>query len=197
LPRSNQPASSAVYSLGRQAEDRVELDARRLVGMRRQVVAHLRREVRVDADDVTLVLVPVLLGDERAPVAARGGVALVAEHFLHEPVLEVRGLPEVPARGLQRRGEAVAGERDQDDVEAVLVAAAVGDGIGQRPDHLAEVPEGPGPAVVDQERHRVLALALHVDEVQRHAHQVDPVVRQLVHPALDVAPVVLVDPVVD
>jgi hypothetical protein len=36
-----------------------------------------------------------------------------------------------------------------------------------------------------------------VDEVQRHAHQVDLVMGQLVHPALDVTPVVLVDPVVD
>ena len=40
-------------------------------------------------------------------------------------------------------------------------------------------------------------LALDVDEVQRHAHQVDREVRQLVHSPLDVAPVVLVDPVLD
>ena len=165
--------------------------------MARQIVAHLRREVGIDADDVLFILVAMLLRNQGAPVAARRGIAVIAQNVFHQRVFKVRRAPEIPARLGQGRGEAIAGQRDQHDIKAVLGLAAMCLGVGQGADDLAQIPERPRPAVVDQKRHRVLALALHVEEVKRHAHKIDLELREFVHPAFDVAPVIVVDPILD
>ena len=51
--------------------------------------------------------------------------------------------------------------------------------------------------MVDQKRHGILALTLHMDEVKRDAHQIDLELRQFVHPPFNIAPVVVFDPVAD
>ena len=50
---------------------------------------------------------------------------------------------------------------------------------------------------MEKQRLRVRPLATHMNEVERNTHDVNLVVRQLVHAPLNIAPVVFVDPVLD
>ena len=149
----------------------------------------------VDADHVLRVAVAQLAGDERAPVAALRAVALVAQHAAHERVPEVRRAPEVDAGHGQRRGEAEARQRGHDHVEGVGGIAAVGRGVAEGADHVAQVPEGPRPAVREDERDRVRPPPAHVDEVDGRALDLDAEVGQAVHLRLVRAPVVTLEPV--
>src|SRR5215468_873087 len=60
----------------------------------------------------------------------------------------------VPAWTGERGGEAEAGQRRSDDVEGVGGVAAVAGGVGQRADNGAELHDGAGPAVGDDQRQR-------------------------------------------
>jgi hypothetical protein len=103
--------------------------------------------------------------DHRAPVAALGDVLAVAQaaHQLVQAVGDACSTPQ-PARSRLAR-EAVARQRRTDDVERVLGIAAVGDRVGQRPDHLLELDDRAGPAVGDEQRRRRRDGRLHVDEM--------------------------------
>ena len=84
----------------------------------------------VNSDHIFFVFVTMLLSDQRAPVSARRGITLIPQNFLHQGVFKVGRVPEVPARFLQRRREAISGQRDQNDVKAVFFLSAIGDGVG-------------------------------------------------------------------
>ena len=136
-------------------------------------------------------------GDDRAPVAALGAEALVAEHVAHELHPQLRHPGSVDAGHLEGHREPVAGKRGDDHVEAVGRVAAVGGRIGQRADDLVQVPERPGPAVGEDQRHRIRTPPGHPHEVDGHAVDRDPVVLVGVHLRLDRPPVVDVAPVAD
>lgn len=97
----------------------------------------------------------------------------------------------------ERRGEAEAGQRRHDHVEGVGGVAAERGRISERADHLAPVPEGPGPAVQEQQGDRRGALSLLADEVHGSATDVHRVVGVRVQLGLDAAPVESIGPVLD
>ena len=72
------------------------------------------------------VLVAQLAGDERADVAAPGGVLVVAQDLGHQGVPQVGDLPEVDVRKAgERAGESKAGQGRHDHVERIGRVAAV------------------------------------------------------------------------
>ena len=108
----------------------------------------------VHADDVLGVEPADFRRDHRTGVVADGPVALVAE-AAHE-FDPRRGDPvDVPAGLAGRAGEAVAGDRGDDEVEGDGGVAAVRAWVAQRTDHVEKLDDRPGPAVGDDERERV------------------------------------------
>ena len=95
-----------------------------------------------------------LARDPRAEVAALRAVALVAEPA-HQLGPGLGDAVEAPARsrGPVRRSRSRAARGD--DVEGVGRIAAVGAGIGQRADDVEELDDRAGPAVGEDQRHRV------------------------------------------
>ena len=122
----------------------------------------------MDANEVVGVTVAELAGDEVAPVASLGGEALVAQDIAHEGAPKVRGAPEVDAGDGERTREGEAGQGGHYDVEGVALVAAVGGGVAEGSDQLVVVPEAPGPAVREDERHGVGSPPFDVDEVDRN-----------------------------
>ena len=109
-----------------------------------------------------------LRGDRRAPVAALGAVALVAQ--ADHQRLPCPGDPaDAPARRGRLAGEAVAGQRRADHVKGVLGAPAVCGRVGQRPDHLVELDDRSRPAVRDDEREGVAVWGPLMDEMDVEA----------------------------
>jgi len=86
-------------------------------------------------------------GDERAPVAALGGEATVAEHVGHQPGEDVGDARDVEARLIRREREAIAGQRRRDDGERIFRIAAVAPRIGEQREDLVEFPHRSRPAV--------------------------------------------------
>ena len=82
-------------------------------------------------------------------------------------------------------------------VERVGGGAAVGLGIGERPDHLRELHERSGPAVRDEERQRTGMFRSAMDEVHRQTVDRRRELFQLVEAPLLCAPVEAVAPVRD
>ena len=80
-------------------------------------------------------------------------------------------------------------------MEGVRCARAVRRGIGQRLDDLQLLDDRAGPAVIDDERQRVLVLRTDVDEVDVEAVDLGHELRERVQPRLARAPVVLGLPV--
>ncbi len=160
----------------------------------------VERQPRADVDAVQLVgvLVAELAGDDPADVAAPGGVPLVAQGLGHQGVPEVSDLPEVDVRKAgERSGETEAGQGRHDDVERIAGVAAERGRVGERVDHLRPVPEGPRPAVGEDQRDRARAAALLAHEVHRDTGDADLVVLVGVDGGLGLAPVEAVSPVVD
>src|SRR4051812_42336493 len=81
-------------------------------------------------------------------------------------------------------------------MERVRCACAVGGGIGKRIDDLELLDDRAGPSVVDDERQCILMFRANVDEMD--VQSVDPgdEIRQGFQPLLDLAPVVVIQPVV-
>ena len=149
---------------------------------------------QVDAEDALGVAVAEGAGEHRAEIAATRREALVAEHVGHEPRPEVHGFARLEAVDPEGRGEAEAGKGGHDHIEGVGGVAAVSGGVGEGTDDLLEVPEGPGPAVREDEGHGVRALAALVNKVDRHALEVDLVVVVGVDAGFGLAPIELVPP---
>ena len=137
----------------------------------------VERQPGADVDAVQLagVLVAELAGDEAADVAAPGGVLAVSEGLGHQGVPEVGDLPEVDVRKAgEGAGETEAGQGRHDDVERVGGVAAERGRVGERADHLRPVPEGPRPAVGEDQRDRAGAAAGLAHEVHRDAGDAAP-----------------------
>jgi len=112
-------------------------------------------ERHVGADEVLGVGVAELGGDERAPVAALSAEAVVAEHVAHEVHPQLGDAGDVhPQRG-ERDREPVAGQRRDDDVEAVGRVAAVRGRVREGTDDLLELDDRAGPAVGEDQRRGV------------------------------------------
>ena len=148
----------------------------------------------MDADQPLGIFVPELGGDERTPVGPGRGEPVIAEPG-HQRGPDVGDLPEGDSLG-RGGGKAIARQRGHDHVERVRRVAPMGRGIGQRTDHLAIVPEGPRPAVGQDQRHRVRPLAAHELEVDREAVDLGLVGRDRVDLGLGPAPVIALQPVV-
>ena len=151
----------------------------------------------VHADHPLRGEVPDRGGHERAPVAAVGGVAGVAQHLVHQRVPQRGDLGEADAGAGERRREAEAGQRRHHHVEGVVRIAAVGGRVAERADHVLEVPEGPRPAVAQHQGDRLRTLAARVQVVDRNAVERDAMVLEGVHARLVRAPVVPIAPVAD
>ena len=80
-------------------------------------------------------------------------------------------------------------------MEGVGGVAPVGRGVGERPRDLVHLEERPRPPVADDERERVGALALDVDEVDAEPVDLGAELRQRVQTPLLLPPVVAVAPV--
>ncbi len=160
----------------------------------------VERQPGADVDAVQLVgvLVAELAGDDPADVAAPGGVLLVSQGLGHQGVPEVGDLPEVDVRKAgERAGESEAGQGGYEDVERVGGVTAERGRVGERVDHLRPVPERPWPAVGEDQRDRVGAVAGLVHEVHRDTGDAHLVVLVGVDGGLGLAPVVVVPPVGD
>ena len=162
-------------------------------------VEHARRRGagHVDADEPVRVLVTELRRDQRAPVGAVRGEALVAENVLHQLHPQICDAPLRKVGGSQRGGEPVAGQRRHYDVERVRRIAPEGCRIRQRPDHLVKVPERPGPPMRQNDRNRIRAFSTLVHEMDRDPVHLHLEVREAVDLALLRPPVVVVLPVVE
>jgi hypothetical protein len=105
-----------------------------------------------------------LLDDGRAPVAALGEPAVIAE-ALHEGDPRVGDAGDVPAGRGRFVGEPETRHGRDHDVKGVLGVAAVGDRIGQRADQVPELQNRAGPAVAQQQRCGAGLGRAHVQEV--------------------------------
>ena len=135
------------------------------------------------------------LGHQRAPVAALRGEAGVAEP-LHQRQPGLGDARRVPAGGGRPLREAIARHRRDHDIERVLRGAAMRGRIGQRLDDLQLLDDRARPAVGDDDRQRIFVLRLDVDEVDVEPVDVGDEVGQGVQPRLDLAPVIVVRPIV-
>src|SRR5437667_6628602 len=99
------------------------------------------------------IFVAELFGNERTPIPALGGELLIAEYLAHQHHPQVRSAPPVDSWFSQGGGEAEAGERRNDHVESITGITAKGGRIGQRTNHLMQIPESPRPAVRKYQRY--------------------------------------------
>jgi hypothetical protein len=129
----------------------------------------------------------------RADVAAVSAESCVAETIPHQPTPHVGDRPFEHRRG-HRVGEAVAGQRGDDDVESVFGAPAVGQRVGQERQEVEMLEERAREAMGEDDRKRGRPVPALVDEM--HPQPVDPgeMVRQTVELALLPAPIELVGP---
>ena len=155
------------------------------------------RQIDMRTDQVLGVLVTQLHGDQCSPVTALGAEFVIPQHLLHQSQPQVSGRDKVDARGGQRRGKAKAGQRGDDHIKGVLGVAAKRGRIGQWPDDVLEIPEGPRPAVGQDQRYGIGTLARLMNEVDGNVLDGGRVVGKGVDLALGGAPVVAVQPVLD
>ena len=135
-----------------------------------------------------------LVDDERTPIAALRGVALVSQALHQGGPCPGNAFGAPAGRGRLAR-EAVARHRRNDQVKRVRGAPAVGRGIGQRLDDLELLDDRAGPAVGDDERQGILVFRANVDEVNVEPIDLGDEMRVGVQLRLDLAPVVLRRPV--
>src|SRR5207253_3840071 len=133
-------------------------------------------------------------GDDGAPVATLGDVARVAEasHQLGPDLRDVFGTP--TGRGWFP-GKAVTRYRWNHDIESVRGGTSMRDRVRERTDRSEELEHRAGPTVRDEQRHRVLFLRLHLNEVNVESVDVGHELWQGVELRLRFAPVVTGAPV--
>ena len=157
---------------------------------------HDRRQVDVDAEQACRRLARHRAGDGRAPVAALGDVAGVAE-ALHQLRPGSRDAVGAPAGVRRLAGEAVARHRRQDEIERVLRASAMRGRIGERADGLEQLEHRAGPAMRHDQRQGVRDARADVDEVDVHAVDRRHELRQGVELGFGLSPVVAGAPILD
>ena len=141
-------------------------------------------------------LAPKGIADDRAPVAALGDVAVIAE-TLHQHVPCRGDALRIPARGGWLLRETEAGDRRDHQMEGVFGLAAMGRRIGERPDNVQQLEDRTGPAMRHDERQRVLMLRTNVDEMNVQAVDVGQELGYRVQLLLGLSPVVGSLPIVD
>jgi hypothetical protein len=124
--------------------------------------------VEVHADDPVRGRAAHERGDEGAYVPALHAVAAVAEP-VHQLGQRGGGAAIRPAGLGQRSGEAVAGQRRDDQMEGVGWVAAAGGRVGERADQVGEFHDRAGPAVQQQQRRGLRLGGADVQEVQLRA----------------------------
>jgi ABC-type oligopeptide transport system ATPase subunit len=115
-----------------------------VAGREREQLEHMRPEEAIGIEHSEFA------PDHRAAVTAVHAVGVVAEQP-HQRVVGLRDPRHRPATVDDRGREAESGHGRDDDVEGVLSSAAVGDGVGQRPDHRQELGERSRVGVREQE----------------------------------------------
>ena len=166
------------------------------VGRVAGVVGHPRedREAQMDADDRFRMRMPKPRTQERACIAALRDEPLIAQ-FPHQPDPHVGRFDIADTVPGQRPREGEAGQRRDDDIEGVLGIAAMRSRVGQRHDDVLEVPERPGPSVVQDNGNGLGSLAAHMNEMDRHAVDLCAELREAVDLRFLRAPVETVLPV--
>jgi hypothetical protein len=134
--------------------------------------------------------------DERAPVAALRGKALVPEDG-HQVGQALDDRLQREARLTRRERQAIAGQRGRHDRERIGRITAEARRIGQARDQLEEFEHRARPAVRQQEWHGIGSFARDVQEVHVDAVQRRLVLGEGVEPRLLCAPVEVPLPVVD
>ena len=167
-----------------------------LVRLRGRIGGTGEGHVQVDAAQVAGVGGAQTRADDGAPVAALRAVALVAELGGHEVVERIRDAGGAPAPLAWLAAPAEAGDGGDDDVEGVGGIAAMGGGVGEGADEVEELEDGAGPAVRQDERVGIGAVAADVPEVDIDAVDLAEELGPGVERGLLGAPVVLVAPVV-
>lgn len=152
------------------------------------------REAQMDADDRVRMRMPKPRTQERACIAALRDESLIAQ-FPHQPDPHVGRFDIADTVPGQRPREGEPWQRRDDDVEGVLRIAAMCSRIGQGHDDVLEVPERPGPSVVENDGNGVGALAAHMNEMDRHAVDLCTELREAVDPRFLRAPVETVLPI--
>src|SRR5215218_4592682 len=148
----------------------------------------------VDPGYVARVLLSDECADARPPVAALRAVALVAEPG-HQPGPRGRDPLDVPAPLRRLVAEAIAGKRGAHHMKGVGRVAAVGGGVGQRPEHLQELDYRARPAVSDDEREGVGMWGADVEEMDPEPGDLGAELREGIEACLGGPPVVAVGPV--
>jgi hypothetical protein len=108
---------------------------------------------QIDADQVLGMPSAELNRHTRADVAAVSAESCVAETIPHQPTPHVGDRPFEHRRG-HRVGEAVAGQRGDDDVESVFGAPAVGQRVGQERQEVEMLEERAREAMGEDDRKR-------------------------------------------
>ena len=145
---------------------------RRRVG-RRRLVGLQREQVDVDAEQL------FRMGDaeagcgEGAPVAALRAEAPVAQHVRHQRREAIGDRLDAEAWLAGAEGQAVAGQGGRHHGEGIGRVAAEAGGVGEPRNDIEELEDRAGPAMHQQQGHRVGADAgdvqvVQVDPVQRH-----------------------------
>ena len=144
----------------------VEAGRRRCAGKGRRIDLGRNRtgHVGVNANQSWRCLHTHHVDDERTPIAALRGVALVSQALHQGGPCPGNAFGAPAGRGRLAR-EAVARHRRNHEVKRVRGAPAVGRRIGQRLDDLELLDDRAGPAVGDDERQRILMLRANVNEM--------------------------------
>ena len=120
-----------------------------------QVSGFFRRRgnghIGVQADNVRLIELGKPGCDHGPPVAALGAVARIAKPA-HQFGEGANGPLDVPAALSRRPGEAVAGQRRNDQVKRLTLRAGVPGRVGEPVHNLAELDHRTGPAMHHQQR---------------------------------------------
>src|SRR5580658_5483544 len=138
-----------------------------------------------------------LLSNESAPITTLSRELRVAENVAHQRDPQIRRAPPIDSGSGKRRRKAEARKGRNNHIERVGGIAAERCRVGQRTNHLVQIPEGPRPSVRENQRDRLRTLAWLVDEMNGNAVDGGAVMREAIDFGLVLAPVIVVAPVSD
>ena len=152
--------------------------------------------VDVERDHLGRVILGQAGAQHGAQIAALHAVTRVAQHFGHQMVEGGGDAGDAPAGLIRLAAEAEAGDGGDHHIKAGRVRAAMTRRVGERADQFEEFEHRAGPAMQQQKRHRVGALAAHMEEMQIDAIDRGEKLRLLIEPTLLRAPIEAGAPVI-